>query len=274
LPLEPLDRHVHYSETARSVRGSVPIRSTARDEAEEVSERQQPLDVFRRVAGVPYLQPVEPRRDQRLQPFAPAAVGRMRPDRQRAGLVSNGDRVLDRKTLPGDKRAPRGSEISRERLPKIVHKAAPDQRTGNVRTSNRTAIGLQKNLVQRERNAKGIEFIHDLLGPCVAPGAQPGETRLQPRYMRDVQRQQMDLVVFLESAQLHSGDYSNTEALTGYARRRDSINGVVIRERQGCKATALGGLDYSFWCEGAVRGGRVSVQVDECRPARIRTHRS
>jgi hypothetical protein len=92
--------------------------------------------------------------------------------------------------------------------------------------------------------------------------------------VRDVHRQQMDLVVFLESAQLHSGDYSNTQALTRLTRRRDSINGVVIRKRQGGKATALGGLDYSFRSEGTVRGGRVSVQVDERRPARIRTHRS
>jgi hypothetical protein len=92
--------------------------------------------------------------------------------------------------------------------------------------------------------------------------------------MGDVQRQQMDLVVVLESAQLHSGDYSNAQALTRRARRRDSIDSVVIRQCKGGKATALGGLDYSFGSKGTVRGGRVSVQVDERRPARIRTHRS
>ena len=61
---------------------------------------------------------------------------------------------------------------------------------------------------------------------------------------------------------------------TGHARRRNSINSVVIRERQGGKATALGSLDYSLGSERTVRGGRVSVQVDKRRPARIRTHRS
>ena len=84
----------------------------------------------------------------------------------------------------------------------------------------------------------------------------------------------MDLVVFLEGAQLHSGDYSDAQALTGNTRRWYSINGVVIRQCQGGKATALGRLDYSFGSEGTVRSGRVSVQVDERRPARIRTHRS
>jgi hypothetical protein len=92
--------------------------------------------------------------------------------------------------------------------------------------------------------------------------------------VRDVQRQQMDLVVFLESAQLNSGDYSDAQTLAGNARRRDSTNGVVIRQRQSGKATALGRLDYSFGSERTIRSSRVSVQVDERRPARICTHRS
>jgi hypothetical protein len=223
---------------------------------------------------MPYLHAIESRRDQGLQPFAPPAIARMRPDRQRAGLVSDRDRILDRETLPGNERAPSGAEIFRERLSKIVDDTARDQRTRHVWTSERAAVGLEKDLVQRERNAKGVEPLNDLLGPRVAPGAQPTETRLQRPDVGDVQRQQMDLVVFLESAQLHSGNYSNTEALTGHARCGDSINSVVIRKCQGGKATALSGLDYTFGSEGTIRGSRVGVQVDERRPARIRTHRS
>jgi hypothetical protein len=84
----------------------------------------------------------------------------------------------------------------------------------------------------------------------------------------------MDLVVFLESAQLHSGDYSDAQALAGNARRRYSINSVVIRQCERGKATALGRLDYSVGSERTIRSSRVSMQVDERRPARICTHRS
>src|SRR6202049_5301257 len=124
-----------------------------------------------------------------------------------------------------------------------------------MRTADRAAVGLHKNFVHRELNAKSVEFVDDLLCSRVAPGAQSAETRLQRLEVRDVQRQQMDLVVFLEGAQLHSGDYSNTQALTGHARRRNSINSVVIRERQGGKATALGSLDYSVGSDRTGRGG-------------------
>jgi len=78
----------------------------------------------------------------------------------------------------------------------------------------------------------------------------------------------------MESAQLHSGDYSDAQALSGNARRRDSINCVMIRQRQSGKATAVGRLDYSFGSERTIGSSRVSVQVDERRPARICTHRS
>src|SRR5258706_12315015 len=101
------------------------------------------------MAGMLALHPVEPRRDQGLQSFAPAAVAGMRPDCQRAGLVHDGDRVLDRQTLPDYECASRGSEILRERLPKILIKAARDQRTSDVRPPNRAAVGLQTNCFTR-----------------------------------------------------------------------------------------------------------------------------
>src|SRR5450759_1366674 len=274
LPLEPFERHVHYSEAARSVRCSVPIRSTARHEVEEISERLKPLDVFRRMAGMLYLQTIESRRDQGLEPLASAAVARVRPDRQRAGLMRDRDRALDRETLPGDERAPGVAEVSRERIPKLVDYATRDKGSRHVRTSDRAAVGLLKYLVQRERNAERVEFLDDLPGARVAICAQLAETHFQGLEAGEVQRQQVDFVVFLKSAQLHPGYYPNAQSLTGHASRRNSVDRVVIRECQGREAAALGGLDYPLGRDRTVRGSRVTVQVDERRPARIHAHRA
>src|SRR5450759_41789 len=183
------------------------------------------------MARMLYLQAIESRRDQGLEPLASPVVAWMRPDRQRAGLVRDRDRILDREMLLGDERAPGVAEIFRERTPKIVHHAARDQCARHVWTSDGSAVRLLKHLVQRQWNAERVEFVHNLLGTRVPRGAQLAETLLQTLEVGEVERQQVDLVLTLKRAQLHSGDYANAKSLTGRARRGNSIDRVVIRER-------------------------------------------
>ena len=89
-----------------------------------------------------------------------------------------------------------------------------------------------------------------------------------------MEREQVYFVVPVERAQLDAGDHTDACPLCCLAGCTDAVDSVVISERERGQPAALGGLDYSLGREGAVRGGRVSVQVDERRPARIRAHRA
>jgi len=102
--------------------------------------------------------------------------------------------------------------------------------------------------------------------------AQLAETFLQRLEVREVQGEQMDFAVIVERAELGSRNNSHAESLPRRPCGRDSIDCVVIRERQGGEPTARSGFDHSFRGESTVRRSRVSVQVDESRPARIRAH--
>src|SRR5882724_7850736 len=99
------------------------------------------------MARVSYLQTIEPRRNKRLEPLPSAAIARVRPDRQRAGLMCDRDRVLYREMLLRHECATGGAEVSRKRLTKIVDHATRDQCARDVRTSDGTAVGLLKDFV-------------------------------------------------------------------------------------------------------------------------------
>jgi hypothetical protein len=87
-----------------------------------------------------------------------------------------------------------------------------------------------------------------------------------------MKRENVDFVILLEGAQLHSGDYTNPQPLASFSRSSDSTNRIVVSERQRLEAATRGGFDYLFRWECAIGGGRVSMEVDERRPTRRRAH--
>ena len=97
---------------------------------------------------------------------------------------------------------------------------------------------------------------------------------MQSVELGQMERQQMNFVVTLKRAQLTSGDDTNSEPLAGCPRRGNPFDGVVIGERERGETATLRRFDYALGRKGSVRRGRVGMQVDECRPARIRAHRS
>ena len=223
---------------------------------------------------MPYLQAVEARRDQRLEPLAPTTIARMRPDRQGAGFVCNRDCISDRKMLLRDERASRVAEIPCERFPKIGHDAAGYQCTRYMGSADRATIGLLEHFVQSERNAERVQLVHDLLSARVSHCAQLAETPLQSFEVCQMKRQKMDFVPIVKRAQLYSGNYSNPQSLAGRPRRRNAIDRVVICQCQRSQTAAFGGFYGCFGSDRTVRGSRVGVQVVDRRPARIRAHRS
>ena len=250
----------------------MPVRSAAWHQSEEISKGLKTLDVVRGVTGVLYLESIQSSGDQRLDPLAPPSFARMGPDGEGARLVRDRDRIFDRKACLGDKRTCSSAQVSHECIAKIMHYASRDQCTRNVRTADRAAIGLLKNFVQRQRNSKHVELVNDLLCTRVPQGTQLTKALFQSVEPRQVQRQDMDFVFVVERTELHPGNYSNSESVTGSARRVDSPNRIMIGECQRRETAAVGGLDYLVGWKNAVGCCRVGMQVDKGRPARIPAH--
>jgi len=221
---------------------------------------------------VSYFETIQSSRDQRLDPVAPPSFAGMRPNGQCSRFVRDCNRIFDRKALPCDKRTRSSAQISHECIAKVVHDTARDQRTRDVRTANRPAIGLPKNFVQRDRNSENVELVHDLPCTCVAQGTQLTKALFQSLEVREMKCQDMDFVLVVKCTKLHSGDHSNSESLAGPARRVDSANRIMIGECKRRQTAALRGLDYLLGWKNAVGCSRVGMQVDERRPARIRAH--
>jgi hypothetical protein len=78
--------------------------------------------------------------------------------------------------------------------------------------------------------------------------------------------------ILVERAKLHPRDDADTELISRITRRADTIDGVVIGERERGQAATRRCLYYLLWRECAVRGCRVRMQVDESRPARLAAH--
>ena len=221
-----------------------------------------------------YFETIQSGGDQRLDPVAPASFAGMRPNGQCSRFVRDCDRIFDRKALLRDKRTRSSPQISHECVVKVVHYAARDQCTRDVRTADCPAIGLLKNFVQRERNSNDVELVHDLLCACVAQRTQLAEPLFQSLQLGEVQRQDVDFVLVKECTELHSCDYSNSKSGAGRPRRLDSPDSIMVSERQRGETAPLRGFDDLLGGKNAVRCGRMGMQVDERRPAprRIRAH--
>jgi hypothetical protein len=87
-----------------------------------------------------------------------------------------------------------------------------------------------------------------------------------------MKREHVHFVIVLKRAQLHTGDYANSETLAGFSRPRNSTYSIVVSERQRLESATRRGFDDLLWWKGAVRGGRVTMEVDECRPTRRSAH--
>src|SRR5258705_7530311 len=160
LLVQPLRRHVHHSKPARSIARTVPIGAAARDESKEIGERLQTLYVFTGVAGMPDLDAVESRRDEGLEPLTSSTISWVRPDRQRPRLVSNDDRILDRKPVFRHEGTPIAAQVAHEGITEIVHDSARDQSAGDMGPANSSPIRLKEDRKSTRLNSShlGISY--------------------------------------------------------------------------------------------------------------------
>lgn len=106
---------------------------------------------------MPDFDAVETGGDQWLETLAPAGVTRMSPDRNCTRLVGDRDGILNGKLVLRYERAPLGAKVAGECVAKIAHYSAGNHRSRNVWSPNRSAIRLQQNFIQCQRDAELIE---------------------------------------------------------------------------------------------------------------------
>ena len=90
--------------------------------------------------------------------------------------------------------------------------------------------------------------------------------------MSEVQGEEVDFVLVVKRAELYSGNNSNARSCPRLTGSLEPIDGIVVGEREGRQPALRRSLDHSLRRECPVRGGRVSMQVDMCRPARLWIH--
>ena len=223
---------------------------------------------------MPDLDAVETGRDQWLETLAPATVTWMSPDRNCTRLVCDRDGVLNGKFVLRYECAPLGAKIAGECVAKITHDSAGNHRSRNVRPPNRSAIRLQENFIQCERDAELIEPGDYPSCAGVSGNPQIGQPLFERPQLGKMECEQVNFMVLIVSAELHACDHANPGALRCFAGGTNPVNGIVIRERESSQAATLRCLYHSLGGECAVRGGRVGMEVDERRPARRCAHRS
>src|SRR5438105_8735721 len=174
------------------------------------------------------LHSVETCSDQRLEPLAPAAVARMCPDSKRTSFVGNADCVLNVQACLWHESTAVRAQVSHERITEIVHDPARNQRPRDVRPANCPAVGLLENFVKSELYAKCVELLHDFLCPRVSQRAQLSESRLERLELREVEREEVNFVIFIECAELDPRDHAHAEPLSGSSRSGQPVDGVVI----------------------------------------------
>jgi hypothetical protein len=87
-----------------------------------------------------------------------------------------------------------------------------------------------------------------------------------------VKRQNVNFVIVLEGAELHSSNDADSQPLACFSRSRVSADRVVVSERQRLEAAPCGSFDYLPGWKGAIGRGRVSMEVYERRRTRRIAH--
>lgn len=121
---------------------------------------------------MPDFDSVESGTNQRFQSLASASFGRVRPDREGASFVRHRDRILDCEDILRHKSAAAAAQIAHECVAEIVNRPSGNHGPGDVGPADRATFRLQKNFVERERYAEGVELFNDFLGASEALRAQ------------------------------------------------------------------------------------------------------
>jgi hypothetical protein len=220
------------------------------------------------------LDAVEARSDQWLETVAPAAVTRMSPDRNCTRLMGDRDGILNGKLVLRYERAPLCAKVAGECVAKITHDTTGNHRSRNMWSPNRSAIRLQQNFIQCQRDAELIEPVDYPSRAGVSGNPKFGQPLFEWPQLGKMECEEVNFLVLIVCAQLHARDHANSGALRRFARGTNAVYGIVIRKRESREAAALRCLYYSLGWECAVRGGRVGMEVDERRAARRFAHRS
>src|SRR5436190_11599903 len=272
LPPQPLDRHAHHADGARTVGGTVPVGATARDQTHLIDEGPKARDVLWRVARMLHLDAVEPERDERLHALPRAAGTGMREDRQATGVMDHRDRFAHAQLILGDVRGPARAQIPIERIAHVGRPAVGDERTRHVRTADGAGPRLQEHVIERDLHALRLQQLDDTRGTPATHLAKRAQPALEHCRIAEMQTEQMCLRLPFDGAQLDAVHDSNSELGADRPGFGETGYRVVISERDRGERSALGGAHDFGGRAGPVRRRRMHVQIDDRGDARRLRH--
>src|SRR6267378_1281400 len=147
---------------------------------------------------------------------------------ERGDLAELGERLLD-------VGSPATAQIPPERVTNVVARTALDERSRDVRTSQRSPVSAEElclDILELDRHAEALQFGDDLFAAAAARRPRAAQESLQPLVLvRQKQGEHVQLAPWRAHAELASGDDADPQLRTFARRIPDAVRGVVIRER-------------------------------------------
>jgi hypothetical protein len=132
-----------------------------------------------------------------------------------------------------------------------------------VRASDGTAGGLLEHRVELDAHAKLVQSLHDPRRARTAHLAQGNELRLHLPRIGQVETENVRLDVILDRAELDARNDANAELEASGNSFGDTIESIVIGERDCLQADALRFTNDICRRPRPIRRRRVRVEVDE-----------
>ena len=204
-------------------------------------QRVQAVHVVHRVTGVRHLDAVEALRDEGLDALPGAVATGMGPDGDATRVVNQAGRIGDLEARFLDIRRLFGAEPSIERVPQISAPATGDEGARDVWATDGSRPGLGHDGFHRDRDSPFVERRHDRLRSRDAIRLEPGQRRVDPGHIREMQAEDVNLdIAVVDGAELNASDDRDTIRRArgrggGYAR-----DGVVVGDGHGLEADGGG----------------------------------
>src|SRR5688500_1227957 len=246
----------------------MPVGAAARHEIEEIGQRREPVHVLEQMTRMADLDAVDPHLDERLEPRSPSLPAGMRPYSKPARFVHDRDCFAYLEAGLGHKCRTPSSQIAVERLAEIARGPGSNHCPCNVRTTNRRISGFFEYHLERHVDAERTQALDNSGGSEMALLSEFLQARLDESEPRYVEGENVYLGVAVVCAELDACHHPDSEGPAGFDRAWHARERVMIGQCECCDARRVCRRNDALRRQRSVRGGRVSVKIDESRRSR------
>src|SRR5688572_11825031 len=214
---------------------------------------------------MPDLDTVDPHFDERLEPRASSVPAGMRPDGEAARLVHDRDCFAYLEARLGHERRTPRAQIPIEGLAEIARGPGSNHCPRNVRTTNRGVSGFLEYHLERHADAECTQPLDDSGGSEMALLSEFLQARLDESEPRYVEGENVYFGVAVVRAQLDACHHPHSEGPAGFNRAWHARERVMIRQCECFDARRVCRRNDALRRQRSVRGGRMSVKIDESR---------